>query len=69
LPPPFCAIFNSMENTIKNRIASCDWNSISAQLSLSGFALTGPLLSASECDELVSLYSDESMFRSRGSRS
>src|SRR6266568_671276 len=53
-----------MESVIKNRIANCDWNSISAELSASGFGRTGPILPAAECDELVSLYSDESMFRS-----
>src|SRR5882724_2669654 len=54
-----------MESVIRNRIANCDWNSISAELSASGFGRTGPILPAAECDELVSLYSDESMFRSR----
>jgi len=54
-----------MESVIKNRIANCDWNSVAAQLSASGFGLTGPILSAAECDELISLYSDESIFRSR----
>ena len=54
-----------MENAIKNRIANCDWNSISADLSASGFALTGAILSADACDQLISLYSEESMFRSR----
>ncbi len=54
-----------MESVIKNRIANCDWNSISAQLSASGFGLTGPILTTEECEELVSLYDDETHFRSR----
>src|SRR5713101_4432254 len=54
-----------MESVIKNRIADCDWNSITAQLSASGFGLTGPILSANECQELISLYADEGKFRSK----
>jgi len=54
-----------MESVIRNRIANCDWNSISAELSASGFGRTGPILRPLNANELVSLYSDESMFRSR----
>jgi uncharacterized protein len=54
-----------VESAIKNRIANCDWNSIAKQLSASGFGLTGPILSIAECDELVSLYEEETRFRSK----
>jgi hypothetical protein len=54
-----------MDNAIKNRIANWDWNSISAELSASGFGLTGSVLTAEECEELVSLYEDETRFRSK----
>ena len=61
----FSVIFGSMEDVIKNRIASCDWNSISAALSASGFGLTGPILTDQECQQLISHYEDETRFRSK----
>ncbi len=50
---------------MKNRTANCDWNSIASGLSASGFGLTGPILTAEECGELVSLYDGETHFRSK----
>lgn len=54
-----------MDDLISNRVANFDWNAITAQLSASGFALTGPVLTAGECEELISLYADEKKFRSQ----
>jgi len=54
-----------MGNFIKNRIADCDWNSITAEVFASGFGLMGPVLSGNECEELISLYKDEAKFRSK----
>ena len=54
-----------MEKVIKNRAANLDWTAIARELSRSGFALTGPLLTHQECEELISLYSDEKNFRSK----
>lgn len=53
-----------MENHIEDRVASFDWNALRSQLYASGFASTGPILTAGECAELISLYSDEKNFRS-----
>ena len=57
-------IFDIMENHIEDRVASFDWNALSSQLYASGFALTGPILTAGESAELISLYSEEKNFRS-----
>ena len=54
-----------MESLIKNRVGNFDWESIKAELFASGFGLTGAILTAQECAELVSLYEDESRFRSQ----
>jgi hypothetical protein len=54
-----------VEDAIKYRIADCDWNSIGADVSASGFALTGPILAAEECQQLISLYDDDQHFRSK----
>jgi uncharacterized protein len=54
-----------MEPSIKDRIANFDWNALRSQISASGFGLTGPILAADECDELISLYPDETKFRSK----
>ena len=42
-----------------------DWAEISSELESHGCAVTGPLLSAAECRELVALYAEEQRFRSR----
>ncbi len=49
----------------KQRIAACDWPRLAAQLNEQGYALTEPLLSPNECRELIRLYADSSVFRSR----
>jgi uncharacterized protein len=54
-----------MEDLIRNRVANCDWDMLSTELSASGFGLTGPILTVAECHELISLYADETNFRSK----
>jgi hypothetical protein len=50
---------------VEERIASIDWGRISRDLDEQGAAITEGLLTRSECDELVALYSAEERFRSR----
>lgn len=47
------------------RVAACDWPRLAAQLDEQGYALTDPLLSPGECDEMIGLYADSKAFRSR----
>jgi uncharacterized protein len=53
-----------METAISQRLASLDWSAIRDSLGQYGYALTPPLLAASECANLVNLYSSEGAFRS-----
>jgi uncharacterized protein len=46
-------------------LASLDWERITADLDVDGFALTGPLLSRGECEALSGGYDDDGLFRSR----
>ena len=54
-----------MEHAIQERVEAIHWKGVEDSLSESGFAHAGPLLTAEECAALVTLYSDESAFRSR----
>ncbi len=45
--------------------ADLDWPRIGRELDARGWALTGPVLSASECDRLAASYADDALFRSR----
>ncbi len=47
------------------RAALLDWRGIEAGLDAYGVGLTGPLLSAAECDALAGLYDEPGRFRSR----
>src|SRR5215813_9980137 len=49
----------------KHRVMTCDWPRLAARLDEQGYALSAPLLSPAECDELISLYADSRAFRSR----
>ncbi len=49
---------------LEGRVAGLDWPTIEARLDADGFATTGPLLTAAECDELIALWGDASRFRS-----
>jgi uncharacterized protein len=50
---------------IETRLAALDWDRIEVDLWARGYAETDPLLTRSECDELVALYPDDQRFRSR----
>jgi len=47
------------------RIEALPWDAIGAGLDEHGFATTGPILHAGECEELAALYSSSERFRSR----
>jgi hypothetical protein len=49
--------------TVSTRIDALDWDALRAQLDARGFALTEPVLTETECDELARLF-DEGRFRS-----
>jgi hypothetical protein len=50
---------------LKQRVATCDWPRLAAQLDEQGYAGAAPLLSPAECEGLISLYVDGKAFRSR----
>ncbi|HEY7403511.1 MAG TPA: 2OG-Fe(II) oxygenase [Candidatus Angelobacter sp.] len=52
-------------NEIPRRIEALDWPQIEASLHSSGWARTGPVLTAEECRALRELYAGEQLFRSR----
>jgi hypothetical protein len=51
--------------SIKERIERLDWRSIEEGLDRSGYALTSTVLRASECREIIDLYANDKIFRSR----
>jgi len=51
--------------TIASRLADLPWPDLERTLDEDGHALTPPVLSARECDELTGLYDDDRRFRSR----
>ncbi|HVB93375.1 MAG TPA: 2OG-Fe(II) oxygenase, partial [Acidimicrobiales bacterium] len=46
------------------RVGDLDWGTLSSQMDDDGCALTGPLLTSSECARLADLYADPGLFRS-----
>jgi len=50
--------------SIAQRIQSLDWKTAAESLSDCGYAITAPILSLAECNSLVALYNDTSLFRS-----
>jgi hypothetical protein len=52
-------------SSIKERIEKLDWKSIEEDLNRSGYALTQSVLRASECKEIIDLYANDKIFRSR----
>jgi uncharacterized protein len=54
-----------VKDSIANRVARFDWRSMADQLSASGFAFTGPILTGGECKELISMYPEGKNFRSQ----
>ncbi len=51
--------------TIQERLAQLDWKAIEASLWQRGHAKIEPLLTAEECDAVISLYNKDEYFRSR----
>lgn len=51
--------------TLAQRIAALEWSRIDAELHEHGCAATGAVLTAPECAEIVGMYDDDSLFRSR----
>ena len=49
---------------IADRLSELDWPVLHQSLWERGYALTSPVLTAGECEQLVSLYPDDSNFRS-----
>ncbi len=54
-----------MTDRIKEKLCSLNWDEVKNSLARDGYAVTPALLAASECSELISLYSQDSHFRSR----
>ena len=55
---------NPVASSIDSRLAALDWPGLRAGLDERGFAVTGPLLTAAECDDLIAVYPDPARFRS-----
>lgn len=51
--------------TSARQILDADWSTLAVQLDEFGYALTGPLLTKEQCTDLVRLYSEKGVFRSR----
>lgn len=54
-----------MNSSTEDRIAQIDWQSVDRSLTGCGYARTGSLLTAGECANLRSLYSEDDHFRSK----
>jgi hypothetical protein len=50
--------------TIQDRLAAVDWDRVSADLNLQGWATTGSLLSSAEREALIVSYDNDPLFRS-----
>lgn len=51
--------------SLKRRIAECDWQTIDAELDEYGVGRLGPLLDRDQCNELASSYDQNALFRSK----
>jgi hypothetical protein len=51
-------------SSIQKRLDALDWNNAEQSLSARGYAVTAPILTPAECDAIVTLYKDETRFRS-----
>jgi hypothetical protein len=49
--------------TLTSLLAETDWAALTRELDTHGSALTGPLLTAAECRDLIALYDDPARFR------
>ena len=59
------AALSRVPSTLSSRIAAIDWQQVAAGLNTDGFAVTQPLLTAAQCNDLVALYAQDDVFRSR----
>jgi uncharacterized protein len=59
------AVHRLMDTSVTERIARLDWARIRADLDERGYATTEPLLTPSECADIVALYDQRERFRSR----
>ena len=57
------ATIDSAAMTWRDRVGHADWNAIRVELDSYGCALTGPLLTAQEADDMAALYADDTRFR------
>src|SRR5215471_18087298 len=53
------------DQSLQDKVANLDWPQIQASLSERGYGTTGPLLTATDCDELAKGYNTTAQFRSR----
>jgi uncharacterized protein len=51
--------------SVDARVNELDWERIARELDDRGYALTGPILTSAECQELMAIYDDREKFRSR----
>ena len=54
-----------MSDKVKEKLRLLNWDEVANSLASEGYAVTPPLLTVSECSDLISLYSQDSHFRSR----
>ena len=59
------AVMQTTTPSRSQRISSLDWSGLASRLDEYGYALTQPLLSGTDCDELIRLYGRREAFRSR----
>ena len=53
-----------MSMTLEKRIGALDWNTLAERLHADGYALTKPVLRATECEQLIALFAEPDHFRS-----
>lgn len=58
-------ISGAADGDLAGQIAALDWQRISDELGLQGYAIIASLLTPEQCDSLVGLYSSPDLFRSR----
>ncbi len=54
-----------MRSEIQSRIDSLPWDALTADLDQYAYAVTAPSLSSAECGDLIQMYGDDAIFRSR----
>jgi uncharacterized protein len=53
-----------MPNTVVARLSDLDWPTVRSSVWEQGYALTSPVLTKQECDDLIATYSSDALFRS-----